>query len=120
MFSERYVRHFQQPHGQGSLAEATHAGEATDPGCGDELALDLVVGEGHVVAARFRVRGCSGAIAAGSALVTLLPGRPARPDAVTREDLEEELDGVPSGKRHALRLACHALAAALQGHNSTT
>jgi len=112
MFSERYLRHFQTPHGQGGLPEATHTGCAVDPVCGDELTLDLQVREGRIVAARFRVRGCSGAIAVGSALVTLLPGRPARADAVTREALAEELGGVPAAKRHALRLALGALAAA--------
>ena len=120
MHSEAYLRHFQQPSGQGSLAAATHSATVTDPACGDELALDLVVAEARVVDARFRVRGASGAIAAGSALVTLLPGRPAAETALTRADLEVELGGVVAAKRHALRLALNAWARALQGSNSST
>jgi hypothetical protein len=115
---ERYLDHFRAPRGQGSLQDATHRGAARDAACGDELELDLRVEGGRVAAARFRVRGCSGAIAVASALATLLPGRPARPGAVPREELEAELGAVPAAKRHALRLAAAALAAAFQ--NSST
>jgi len=118
--SEAYLRHFREPTGQGSLAGATHTATVTDPVCGDELSLDLVVRDARVVDARFRVRGCSGAIAAGSALVTLLPGRPACPGAVTRHELEAELGGVAGAKRHALRLATQALEAAVQDSSSST
>ena len=115
-----FERHFLEPHGQGALEDATHGATATDPACGDELTLDLRVAEGVIEAARFRVRGCSGAIAVGSALATLLPGRPARADAVDRAALEAELGGLPASKRHVLRLAQRTLGAALQGNSSIT
>jgi nitrogen fixation protein NifU and related proteins len=105
--------HFLHPRGQGDLADATHRGEATDPACGDWLALALCVEAGTVTQARFRVRGCSGAIAVGSALTTLLPGRPARADTLPATALDAALGGVPHLKRHCLRLALAALAAAL-------
>lgn len=101
------------PRGQGELAAATHRGEATDAACGDWMALSLRVQEGTVEAARYRVRGCPGAIAVGSALVTLLTGRAAQPGAVADAELEALLGEVPAMKRHALRLAQAALAAAL-------
>jgi len=116
----RYERHFLQPHGQGGLAHPTHAATASDPACGDELSLELAVDAGVIEDARFRVRGCSGAIAVGSALATLLPGRPARLDALRREDLEAELGALPSSKRHVLRLGLRVLEAALQGSSSMT
>lgn len=106
--------HFLHPRGQGDLPDATHHGEATDPACGDWLALALRVEDGRVVAARFRVRGCSGAVAVGSALVTLLPGRPVQPGGVSESDLDAVLGGVPRLKRHCLRLAASALAATLR------
>ncbi|MFV1959506.1 MAG: iron-sulfur cluster assembly scaffold protein, partial [Planctomycetota bacterium] len=100
--------------GQGRLECATHRGRATTPACGDVLDLDLEVEGGRILDARYRVQGCAGAIAAASALATLLPGRPARPDAVTREAIEEALGEVPRARRHALRLAVDALRAALE------
>lgn len=113
MYAAAFLEHFQHPRGQGSLTDATHTAERQDAVCGDVLALDLRVEDGRVAAARFRARGCAGAIAVGSALATLLPGRAARPRTVSRDDLVAELGRVPAGKRHALRLALHTLEAAL-------
>ncbi len=115
MYSASFQDHFLHPRGQGDLPQATHRGEATDPACGDWMALALTVAAGQVVEARYRVRGCPGAIAVGSALMTLLPGRPATPDAVADAELEGALGEIPRMKRHALRLAQAALAAALAG-----
>ena len=114
MYTGAFLDHFQNPRGQGSLDGATHVGAAVDPACGDELALDLCVEEETITQARFRVRGCAGAIAVGSALVTLLPGRPARVDAVSREELAQVLGAVPATKQHALRLALNTLQDALK------
>ena len=113
VYADAFLDHFRNPRGQGSLEDATHTATATDPACGDELSLDLLVDEGVVTCARFRVRGCAGAIAAGSALVSLLPGREALPASVSRDELEHVLGGVPRTKRHALRLALNTWAAAL-------
>ena len=115
-----YERHFLEPRGHGGLEDATHAATAGDPACGDELSLDLRVVDGTIRDVRFRARGCSGAIAVGSALATLLPGLPARADAIDREALDAELGGVPQAKRHVLRLGLRTLAAALQGSSSIT
>lgn len=113
MYHPRFLEHFERPEGQGDLPDATHRGEATDPACADWMALALRVEGGRVADVRYRVQGCPGSIAVGSALVALLPGRPARPDAVSDAELEAALGEVPRMKRHALRLARAALAAAL-------
>ena len=111
-YSAAFLDHLERPRNQGSLASATHRGEATDATCGDRLALDCVVEGGVVREARFRVEGCPGAIAVGSALASLLPGRSASASAVTPADLEAALGGVPAAKRHALRLATLVLGSA--------
>jgi nitrogen fixation NifU-like protein len=115
VYAPAFLDHFERPRGQGSLADATHSGAAQEAACGDRLWLDLRIEGGTVREARFRVQGCPGAIAVGSALVTLLPGRPARPDAVGAAEIEALLGEVPPAKRHALRLAREALARALAG-----
>ena len=113
VYSDVFLDHFQNPRGQGRLETPTHVGRAMDPACGDELELDLAVEEGRICAARFRVRGCAGAIAVGSALASLLPGRDAVSGSISRAELESFLGGVPATKRHALRLAERTLAEAL-------
>ena len=83
-----------------------------DPACGDRLTVDLDVEDGVVAAARFRVEGCAGAIAVGSALTTLLPGRRFPEHGLRPTELEAVLGAVPRVKRHAFRLALSALNAA--------
>ena len=115
-YSDAFLDHFQSPRGLGDLddpAAATHRGAASDAACGDRLWLDLCVEAGRIRDAAYRVEGCAGAIAAGSALVTLLPGRSAAADAVSREELETVLGGVPGAKRHALGLALRVWRATL-------
>jgi nitrogen fixation NifU-like protein len=112
-YAAAFLDHFEHPRHQGSLPDATHHGRAEDLACGDRLWLDLRVERGVVVEARFRVQGCIGAIACGSALAELLPGRPATADAIGRAELETALGAVPQVKRHALGLALRTLAAAL-------
>jgi nitrogen fixation NifU-like protein len=115
VYHPAFQDHFLHPRGQGDLPGATHRGEATDPACGDWMALALQVEEGRVAQVRYCVRGCPGAIAVGSALMTLLEGRAARPDAVAEAEIEALLGEVPRLKRHALRLARAALRSALGG-----
>ena len=112
-YSAAFLDHLTRPRGTGTLPDATHRGTAEDGVCGDRITLDLRVEAGTVQDVRFRVEGCPGAIAAGSALVSLLPGRGARPSAVSAAEIEGALCGVPPVKRHALRLAVDALAAAV-------
>ncbi|MDA1196001.1 MAG: iron-sulfur cluster assembly scaffold protein [Planctomycetota bacterium] len=116
----RYEDHFLHPRGQGGLAAPTHRATVADAACGDELTLELAVRDGRVAEACFRVLGCSGSVAAASALVTLLPGRAAAEEAVDRDALTAELGAVPSGKQHALGLALRAWHAALQANSSRT
>ncbi len=118
MYPEPYLDHFRNPRGHGSLDAPTHSGSAVDPVCGDELTLDLAVADERIVEVRFRVRGCSGAIAVGSVLTTLLPKRAAEPGCITREEIEEALGGVPRGMRHASRLGVNTLAAALESDHA--
>jgi nitrogen fixation NifU-like protein len=115
VYAKAFLEHFEHPRNQGSLERATHRGEAEDGACGDRLGFDLVVEDGVVRDVRFRVQGCPGAIAVGSAYTVLLLGREARADAVTNEEVERMLEEVPRAKRHALRLANAALRASLAG-----
>jgi len=112
--SPAFLDHLRAPRGVGTLDAPTHRGDVEDAVCGDRLTLELRVVGGRVVEARQRAEGCHGAVAVGSALATLLPGREARPDAVSVADLEAALGGVPGAKRHALRLATDGVRAALR------
>ena len=115
MYSEKVLDHFHHPRNVGEIAEATVSIEATNPVCGDLLRLWVVVRDGRIVGARFKVEGCIPAVACASWLTERMRGRsPAELAAVTPVEIEEALDGLPSASRHASVLASDGLKRVLQ------
>ena len=110
----RYLDHFRAPRGVGDLARPTARVEVENPVCGDQLTLALRVEGERVVELAWRVRGCSGAIAAASALHERVRGRTlAEAHGLGPAALEELLGPLPPLKRHGLELALDGLRAAL-------
>ncbi|MDQ6676726.1 MAG: iron-sulfur cluster assembly scaffold protein [Acidobacteriota bacterium] len=107
MLSERLIDHFQSPRNVGELPAPAVTVEVENPACGDVLRLSVTLEAGRVVAARYRVRGCTASIAAGSALTELLLER--GPEGVTAEDLEDAVGGLPIESKHAAALCLDAL-----------
>jgi tRNA-specific 2-thiouridylase len=72
------------------------------------------VEDGRVAAAGFEAKGCGTAIAAGSAVVSLVEGAGVLEAArLTSEDVADELGGLIPSKRHAAELAADAFHRAL-------
>jgi nitrogen fixation NifU-like protein len=122
MYSEQFMYHFQSPRYVGTLPDATSEVEVCyeENGCKDWIRLYLKLDDGLIRDARFYVRGCSGVVAACSAMCTLVVGR--RVEVASRLDpmtIAIELGGVPPSKEHSLRLARKALQSALNGGTST-
>lgn len=115
MFSDRLLTHFRNPAHVGILPPPACAVTVENPVCGDVLQLSARVDAERIVAVGFQVRGCTAAIAAGSAVATLLQGlstaEAARIDAAA---VEAELGGLPATSMHAARLAADGVAALLR------
>lgn len=110
----RFLDHFQAPRGAGELPRPDARVQVSNPVCGDELTLDLALAEGRISGLAWRVRGCSGAIAAASALHERARGRtPGEAAAIDEAALEALLGPLPALKRHGLTLALDGLRAAL-------
>jgi nitrogen fixation NifU-like protein len=75
MYPDRLLDHFQNPRNVGELAPPAVTVEVSNPACGDILRLAARVEAGRVVEARYKVRGCTASIAAGSALTEWMTGR---------------------------------------------
>ncbi|HEU0249426.1 MAG TPA: tRNA 2-thiouridine(34) synthase MnmA [Solirubrobacteraceae bacterium] len=115
---EAFSTHLQRPLRRGHTPEGAHTGAAGGAACGDliriSLRVDLASSEGRVRDAGFDASGCGAAIAAGSATVALVLDRPLLDAArVGVQEIEAELGGLSSAKRHAAELAADALARAL-------
>lgn len=96
----KLLDHFTNPRNVGTLAGLSIQSE--NPACGDILRLYVDVQNGVVADVRYQVRGCTASIAAGSALTTLLLGRPVRELAgITAADVEAELGELQPASKHA-------------------
>jgi NifU-like protein involved in Fe-S cluster formation len=59
---------------------------------------------------KYRLRACSGTIAASSAITTIVVGKSLpQAEAICEQDVIIELDGIPERKRHSVELVVRAL-----------
>jgi nitrogen fixation NifU-like protein len=114
MYSERLLDHFQNPRNVGQLDAPAVTIEVSNPVCGDILRLSVRF-EGDVAAeARYKTRGCTASIAAGSALTEWIAGK-------TRSELakikavviEEAVGGLAPESKHAAALCVEGVRAVL-------
>src|SRR3954470_5970115 len=73
--SEQLLDHFQNPRNVGELPPPAVTVEVSNPACGDILRLSVRWEGRRVAEARYKVRGCTASIAAGSALTEWLVGK---------------------------------------------
>jgi nitrogen fixation NifU-like protein len=115
MHSERLIEHFQNPRNVGELRAPAVTVEVTNPACGDILRLSACSEQGRIVEARYKTRGCTASIAAGSALTEWLIGKK-RPElaSLTPAEIEEALGGLSPETKHAAVLCVDAVRALLK------
>ena len=114
MYPERLLDHFQNPRNVGELAPPAVTVEVSNPACGDILRLSARFEDGAVAAARYKTRGCTASIAAGSALTEWMLGK--RSEQLNQIDtavLDQALGGLPVESRHAAQLCVDAVKALL-------
>lgn len=119
MLSEMpFADHLARPRGRGHTPAEARTGAAGGAACGDliriSLALDPAGPDGVIRDAGFDASGCGAALAAGSATVQLVRGRPLLEAArIGAQEIAGELGGLLPAKRHAAELAADALHRAL-------
>jgi nitrogen fixation NifU-like protein len=67
--------HYRNPRRKGTLSSPHVHAEGTNPSCGDEFFLDLVVEDGTVVDAAMQGQGCSISQASGSMMMDAIVGK---------------------------------------------
>ncbi|HWF33982.1 MAG TPA: iron-sulfur cluster assembly scaffold protein, partial [Solirubrobacteraceae bacterium] len=111
---ERFEHHLESPQGRGHVPAGAFTGAAGGASCCDRLRVALAIERDQVIDAGFDGEGCGAAMAAGSAAVALVRGRPVLEVArVGTRELAAELGGLSPGKLHAAELAADALHRAL-------
>ncbi len=115
MYSEQVLEHFNHPRNVGEIPEPTSVAEASNPICGDVIKLWILVRDGRISEARFKVQGCVPAVACGSWLTEAITDKPvAEVASMTAVQVEAGLGGLPPASRHASMLAIIALKQALE------
>lgn len=115
MYSERLIDHFQNPRNVGELPPPAVTVEVSNPACGDILRMSVRF-EGAVVAeARYKTKGCTASIAAGSAVTEWLAGKSRRDlDAFRPSVVEDLVGGLEPESKHAGALCAGAIQAVLK------
>ena len=84
--------------------------EASNPVCGDLMKVWAIVREGRIQAVKFKAAGCVPSVACGSWLTeTILSKSIKELSALTPDQIETGLGGLPPASRHAAVLAVDAL-----------
>jgi nitrogen fixation NifU-like protein len=114
MYSERLLEHFRNPVNVGELPAPAVTVEVSNPACGDILRLSARLEQGRVAECRFKTRGCTASIAAGSALTEWLTGKTlAEMTGLRQAVVEDALGGLSPESRHAAVLAVDGVRALL-------
>jgi len=96
----------------GELTAPAVTVEVSNPACWDVMRLSARVEAGVIVEVRYKVRGCTASIAAGSALTEWLLGRSIQEAAGFQAAMvDEAVGGLPPASKHAGVLCADAVKA---------
>lgn len=94
-YREYILDHYRNPRNYGKLENPSTHAEDSNPLCGDQLAIDLMVEGDRVTAVRFQGRGCAISQAAASMLSEMIEGQPvAEVVKLGKDDILDAL-GIP-------------------------
>jgi nitrogen fixation NifU-like protein len=106
MYSERLLDHFQNPRNVGELPPPAVTVEASNPVCGDILRLAVRFDRDVAIEVRYKVRGCTASIAAGSALTEWLMGKPLQEIAAFQPSIVDGAVGGLAPESHHAAVLC--------------
>ena len=110
MYSERLIDHFRNPRNVGELPPPAVRVEVSNPVCGDILRVSARFNGSVVAETRYKTRGCTASIAAGSALTEWMTGKSKQDLATFHPSIMEELvGGLSAESRHAAVLCADAV-----------
>jgi nitrogen fixation NifU-like protein len=117
MYSEKVLDHFRNPRNVGEIEDADGVGTVGNPVCGDMMSIYIRVEDDRIADVKFRTFGCGAAIATTSMTTELAKGKTLdEAMEITRQDVADELGGLPPVKMHCSNLAADALHEAIKDY----
>lgn len=119
MYSDKVIEHFRNPKNMGEIENADGVGTVGNPICGDLMTIYIRVKNGRLEDIKFKTFGCAAAIATSSMITELAKGKKIEDTLkITRDNIADELDGLPPIKMHCSNLATDGLHAAIKDYLS--
>lgn len=117
MYSEKVLDHFKNPRNVGEIEGADGVGTVGNPVCGDMMSIYIKVKDDRIDDVKFKTFGCGAAIATTSMTTELAKGKTLdEAMEITRQDVADELGGLPPVKMHCSNLAADALHEAVKDY----
>ena len=119
MYSQKVLKHFENPHNQGKIDEPSIIGKAGSSVCGDTMNLYLKIDKDIIEDIKFETLGCAAAIASSSAFTDMVKGKTIdEAEKIKKEDVIKNLGGLPEHKAHCSLLAVDALKNAIEKYKN--
>ena len=117
-YSQKVKDHYMNPRNTGVIENPSGEGTVGNPVCGDIMTIYIDVDENETLKeVKFSTFGCGAAIATSSMITEMATGMNVdEAYKITRNDVAEELDGLPPIKLHCSNLAADALQAAIEDY----
>jgi nitrogen fixation NifU-like protein len=117
-YREKVLDHFRNPRNVGTLeGEGVAVGRIGNPVCGDLMEFYVKVKDDRIEDIKFKTFGCGSAIATASMITELAKGKTVDEALkITRQDVADELEGLPPIKMHCSNLAADALKNAIKAY----
>jgi nitrogen fixation NifU-like protein len=119
IYTEKVMDHFRNPRNMGEIKNPDGFGKVGNPKCGDVMAIYLKIKDEKITDIKFKTFGCTAAIATSSVLTELVKGKTIKEALkLTRDDVANELGGLPAIKMHCSNLAADALREAIKNYRT--
>jgi nitrogen fixation NifU-like protein len=116
-YSEKVKEHFRNPRNVGTIKDADAVGRVGNQVCGDVMEIQLKIEDNIIKDIKFQTFGCASAIATSSMITEMAKGKTLDEALeITRNDVADELDGLPPIKMHCSNLAADALHSAIEDY----
>ena len=124
MYREIIMDHFRAPRGKNPLPQFDIRSTGANPSCGDNLQMEVSVGDGKVKDIHVGCQGCAISVASGSMLAEIIKGRSVedakriaelvrrmlKGEEVDIPDDLEDLDALSGVRKFPVRIKCALLA----------
>ena len=115
--NKKVLEHFINPRNVGTIENPDGYGKVGNPICGDLMEMFISVKDNIITDIKFRTFGCGSAIATSSMVTELTKGMHVdEAMKITRDDVADELEGLPPRKMHCSNLAASALHEAIKDY----